>query len=644
MPDLLIEIGCEELPAVACREAERQLAPLCREGLAREEVEPAEVRVYVAPRRLAVVAAGLPAQRPARRSEQRGPRSDAPEQARSGFARKHGLEPEALTDRDGFLWAISDGAPTPLGELAQPLLDGILRGLHFSKSMRWDGGRFSRPVRWLVCKVDGEVAPVTAFGLIAGAGSEGRREGGGAVDVGSAATYLDDLRSVQAMADAGERRQRIEAGLEQVAGWADPLAKLDEVVYLVEWPSVLSGSFDERFLALPQRVVVTAMQSHQRYFPVMDGDGLAPRFVFVANGGEPETVIRGNGEVLAGRLADAEFAYRNDLERGIAAMAGELGRVSFLEGSGSLAEKTARVRQIVDGLSARVGADAAARADAVRAAELCKADLVSGLVGEFGDLQGYAGSLYAQAAGEPQGVSRAIAEHHLPTRQGGDLPASEAGALLAVADKADTLREAFRLGLQPTGSRDPLGLRRAAAGLVAIALERGWELGVEELVGAHAVGFLLDRVEATLTEEGVAVEEVRAARPLAEPVRVAELARALHAHAGPQRDALRDAYRRCTHILGGELAPVELDDGLLAPAGQALARSLDALEGTVTDVRRPFDDRLEAALEIGSALAQFFDEVLVMDPDPRVRSNNLTLLSGVRGTLGSLGDFDQLPG
>lgn len=643
MPDLLIEIGCEELPAVACREAELQLAPLCLEGLAREDVEAAEVRVHVAPRRLAVIAAGLPAQRPARRSEQRGPRSEAPEQARAGFARKHGLEPAQLTERDGFLWAISDGAPTPVGELAQPLLDGILRGLHFSKSMRWDGGRFSRPVRWLVCKLDGDVVPLGAFGLVAGGRSQGRREGGGVVDVGSAASYLEDVRSVQAMADAGERRRRIQSGLDGIAGWADPLAKLEEVVYLVEWPSVLSGTFDERFLALPERVVVTAMQSHQRYFPVLEEGRLAARFAFVANGGEPATVIRGNGEVLAGRLADAEFAYRTDLERGILEMAGELGRVSFLEGSGSLADKTARVRDVVDALAGRVAAADAVRADAARAAELCKADLVSGLVGEFGDLQGYAGSLYAEAAGEPAGVCAAIAAHHLPTRQGGELPGSEAGALLAVADKADTLREAFRLGLQPTGSRDPLGLRRAAAGLVAIALDRGWELGVEELVGADAVGFLLDRAEATLTEQGVAIEEVRAARPLAEPVRVAELARALHAHAGPERDALRDAYRRCKNILG-EQAAGELDEARFGPAEQALANSLEAARGTISDVSRPFGERLQAALAVGAALSSFFEDVLVMDPDPALRANRLALLQCVLDVLGSLGDFDQLPG
>ena len=218
-----------------------------------------------------------------------------------------------------------------------------------------------------------------------------------------------------------------------------------------------------------------------------------------------------------------------------------------------------------------------------------------------------------------------------------------AGALLAVADKADTLREAFRLGLQPTGSRDPLGLRRAAAGLVAIALDRGWELGVEELVGADAVGFLLDRVEATLTDEGVAVEEVRAARPLGEPVRVAELARALHAHAGPERDALRDAYRRCKNILGDE-AGGDPDESAFGPAEQALADSLEGARATISDVGRPFADRLEAALEVGAELARFFDDVLVMDPDPALRANRLALLARVLDVLGSLGDFDQLPG
>ena len=275
---------------------------------------------------------GLPAERAAQRQEVRGPRVDAPEQARAGFARKHGLSADDLVERDGLVWAISEGAATAVDELVPELVSAMVGAINFSKSMRWDHGRFSRPVRWLVVKVDDRVVPVELFGLVATGVSRGHRFLAGAVEVGSAASYREDMRGAYVLVDTRERRELIEQGLSAAGGWVDPLRKLDEVVHLAEWPSVLTGRIDERFLELPERVVITAMQSHQRYFPVRSGETLEPRFLFVANGGDPDTVIRGNEEVLVGRLTDAEFAFASDLARGIEAMAAELDRVSFLEG------------------------------------------------------------------------------------------------------------------------------------------------------------------------------------------------------------------------------------------------------------------------------------------------------------------------
>ena len=340
--------------------------------------------------------------------------------------------------------------------------------------MRWDGGRFSRPVRWLVCKLDEQPVDVELFGVRSGVVSRGHRFLGGEARIGSASTYLEDVRGVRVVADAAERRELITEGLDQGGEWIDPMDKLAEVTYLVEWPVVLEASFDERYLLLPPRVPITAMQSHQRYFPVAgEGGGLAPRFLFVANGAaKPEIVIAGNEEVLVGRLEDASFAYERDLDRGIEAMLAELGRVSFLEGGGSLADKTARVGELAEPLCDRNEAGEDVRIAVLRAAELCKADLVSRLVSEFSDLQGYAGSVYARQAGEPEPVCAAVEEHYMPVDAGGALPVGEAGALLSVADKVDTVAVAFALGHQPTGSRDPYGLRRAAAGTVAIVLER----------------------------------------------------------------------------------------------------------------------------------------------------------------------------
>jgi glycyl-tRNA synthetase beta chain len=426
------------------------------------------------------------------------------------------------------------------------------------------------------------------------------------------------------------------AGLDSAGPWADPAGKLEEVVYLVEWPVVLEGHFDRGYLDLPDRIVITAMQSHQRYFPFRAAGGeLEPRFVFVANGGDPEVVRAGNEEVLAGRLDDAAFAHRRDLDRGLEAMVAELGRVSFLEGSGSIADKVARLGPLVERLSDANGLPAEARAAALRAAALCKADLVSGLVSEFADLEGYAGSLYARAAGEDEAVCAAIEQHHRPREAGGELPAGEAGAVLSVADKADTLAVAFGRGLEPTGSRDPFGLRRAAAGLVAIALHRGYTLDPPALVGERAAAFLLDRLEPMLLDDGITVEEVRAARGsgVLEPVAVAALARALHAFAGPGRDAVRDAYGRCVRI-AGSTPPGTVDPALLTePEERDLAAALDHPPET-----------LEQAAELAPAVTRFFDDVLVMAPDEAVRRNRLTLVANVAAALRTLGDFGQLPG
>ena len=636
MPDLLVEIGCEELPAAACRQAEEQLPGLLETGLERAGIAAAECRIHVAPRRLAALAFGLPAERPAERSEVRGPREDAPEQALAGFARKHGLDAAARERREGFVWAVSEGAPTPVAALVPDLVRSLVEGIQFSKTMRWEGGRFSRPIRWLVVKLDDEVVPMRLAGLASGDTTSGHRYEGGHARLGMAASYLDDLRAVRAMADSGERRAAIVAGLDDAGPWQDPGGKLDEVVHLVEWPVVLQGGFDARYLELPDRVVETAMQSHQRYFPVRRvGADLEPRFLFVGNGGDPDVVRAGNEEVLVGRLDDAAFAYGRDLERGLEARAAELGRVSFLEGSGSLADKVARLAPIIERLCAENGLADAARVAALRAALLCKADLVSGLVSEFSALEGYAGAVYAHAAGEDEAVAAAIEEHHRPSEAGGELPATDAGAVLSVADKADTLAVAFGLGLEPTGSRDPFGLRRAAAGIVAIALARGLTIAPQELVGGAATAFLLDRLEPILLDEGVTVEEVRAARGsgAVEPVAVADLARRLHAFAGPDRDALRDAYNRCVRI-AGETPAGEPDPALLKePAERALAEA----------IRTP-PDSLEAAAALAPMVNAFFDDVLVMDPDERLRANRLRLVGGTASVLGHYGDFAQLPG
>jgi glycyl-tRNA synthetase beta chain len=636
MADLLVEVGCEELPAAHCRIAEDALPGLLAAELEWAGIPAERITAHVAPRRLAAIAQGIPERREAQRQEVRGPRADAPGQARQGFARKHGLSAEALEEREGFVWAVSEGAAVPAAELVAAAVAGAVGGLQFPRTMRWPGGRFSRPIRWLVCKLGTDVVAAQVAGVAATGGSRGPRPGKETVSIGSAATYLDDLRAHGVLVDAGERRAAIQAGLEQHGG-SDPMGKLEEVVYLVERPHVLVGEFPAGYLDLPERIPVTAMQSHQRYFPIRAADGgLEPRFVVISNGGDAEVVRRGNEEVLVGRLDDARFAYDRDRQLGLGAMVAELDRVSFIEGGGSLGDKAARLGRLVEALCDRNGVDRGVRATAIRAAALCKADLVSRLVSEFSALQGYAGSVYAADAGEPADVCAAIEEHHRPDEAGGELPASPAGALLAVADKGDTVQVAFAAGLEPTGSRDPYGLRRAAAGLVAIVLARGWRIDLPALVGEGAVGFVLDRLEPVLLDEGVTIEELRAARGsgATEPADVAGLARDLHAFAGPRRDAVRDAYGRCARI-AGDTAAGDIDDALLSePAERALADALASGAG----------DTLESAAELAVAIEHFFEEVLVMADDDAVRTSRLRLVAGVRDRLRRLGDFAQLPG
>ncbi|MGH3139107.1 MAG: glycine--tRNA ligase subunit beta [Gaiellales bacterium] len=637
MPDLLVEIGCEEVPAAHCRIAEAALPGLFAAELDRAGLPAERVGIHVAPRRLAVMAYGLPERREAERREVRGPRTDAPEEARQGFARKYRTNAEALEERDGFVWVVSEGAAAPAAELVPAAISAAVAGLQLPRTMRWPGGRFSRPIRWLVAKLDGEVLAAEVTGVSASGESRGPRPGRERVPIGSAATYLDDLRAHGVIVDAGERRATIVAGIDAAGGCDDPMGKLDEVVYLVERPRVLTGEFSAGYLDLPERIPVTAMQSHQRYFPIRSADGaLEPRFLVVANGGDDDVVRRGNEEVLAGRLDDAEFAFARDRRHGLVGMVAELDRVSFLEGSGSLAAKAARLVPLVERLCEANDLGGDVRHAATRAAGLCKADLVSRLVGEFSALQGYAGSVYAAEAGEPADVCAAIEEHHRPDEAGGALPASPAGAVVALADKGDTIQVAFAAGLEPTGSRDPYGLRRAAAGLVAIALDRRWQVDLPALVGAGGVGFVLDRLEPVLLEEGVTIEEVRAARGSGEtePAEVAARARDLHEFAGPRRDAVRDAYGRCARI-AGETAAGPLDERLLADAAErALADALAAGDGAT----------LDAAADMAPAVERFFDEVLVMSDDEAVRQNRLTLVANVRDRLRRLGDFAQLPG
>ena len=642
MPARQRVIGCEELPASACREAAEQL---------RDRWLPAfgPGTVYAGPRRLALHVTDLAEREPDQWVK--GPPERLRDKAAAGFARKHGVAVEELEARDGFLGVLVPGRT--LEETLPERLAEIVEGLSFSKSMVWETGgiRFSRPVRWLCAKVDDRDLDVAVAGVPSGGRSSGHRFTHGEVDVPGADAYVEVLRRAGVEPDAEERRRLIVEGLDRIGGWSDPAGVIEEVVYLVESPLVLEGRFDERFLALPARVVQVAMQSHQRYFPLEGA-----RFAFVANGGDPATVVTGNERVLEGRLEDAHFTFERDVARGIEALVDSLASITFVAGAGSFADKAARLTELVGEL----GGGEASR----EAARLAKADQAAELVREFPDLEGHIGAEYARLAGFPEAVCAAIEEQYRPDAADGPLPQTEPGRVLAAAERVDNLTVAFALGQRPTGSRDPHGLRRAAIGLCRLAVEGGLAIDVGRLVArdlallveqgavvmddpADVTDFVLERLEGLLD---VPVEFVRAARAgaVTELGAVARLAETLAAEVSSDEfERAYVAYDRSNRLAGkadgaaAALKPSLATDEAELALIEALATASPRIDAAIA--QHDFPGAIDAAALLAEPVGRFFDEVLVMAEDASVRANRLRLLLDVRDAVGAIGDLSQIP-
>ncbi|HMK92767.1 MAG TPA: glycine--tRNA ligase subunit beta, partial [Thermoleophilia bacterium] len=617
--DLLFEIGVEELPYKVCQSLLAQLrgdgtveAPgLVHELLAADRLlgpdesanEPGafsreRLRVMIAPRRVAVLVRDVPRVQTAQTVRYRGPRADvafgpdgAPTKAGQGFARGKGVEPGDLVretvDGTEFVVAEIEADRRPAENVLPDLCRRLITSLQIPRGMRWgakppqadDYLRFSRPIRWLVCLFGADPVRFDFYDLRSGDVTQGHRVLGRAIIVDRADHYERHLREQSVIVDQDERRRLTVEGLDAAAAklggrWSDPAGVLEENIYLAEWPSVHAGSFDERHLRLPREVLVTAMQSHQRYSAVEDAEGrLLPAFLYVSNA-DPKAaavITHGNERVLEGRLDDAEFEYDRDLAEGLDSMAGRLKDVVFHARLGSLADKSSRLVRLARSLAeaagspadeTAIGAAAASTAltvpvsgeldAAVVAARYAKADLVSQVVIEFPSLQGRVGGVYAAHAAADPRVAQAVAEHYLPLSATAPTPGSLAGGLVAIADKIDNIAGAWVAGEKPTGSRDPYGLRRAAMGIVRIALERRLDivpraladtaLRVYDEQGAQCstktgddsageiAAFIWERLEGLLLDEGLPFPLVEAALGAAaagaDLARVADLAHA----------------------------------------------------------------------------------------------------------------------
>ena len=722
MSTLLIEIGCEELPYKVCESVIRQLegdgetAGLARrlldEARLAEPGAPAPV-VLVSPRRIAVLADDVPDRQTARTDDFRGPKAEVAfdadgnlTKAGQGFARSKGAEPGDVRRevQDGTEFAVVRvEAPRALAADVLPdLVSKLVTGLQIPRGMRWGRRpagedeylRFSRPIRWFVVLLGSHRIDGSFYGLRFGDVSQGHRVLGSPIILDKAGHYEKHLREQKVVVSQHERRSLITEGLDarakELGGeWSDPGDVLAENLFLVEWPSVESGRIDERHLRLPDPVLITAMQSHQRYLPVRDAEGrLLPAFLYVSNA-DPKAaalITHGNERVLGGRLDDAEFACDRDVAEGLEAMAARLGAVVFHEKLGSLADKAARLQGLAAGLAAAPGSAAGAAGGngsgatapldetVVTAARLAKADLVSQVVIEFPSLQGEMGGIYARGGGLGEAVARAVGQHYFPLSATAPLPDTVAGALLAVADKVDNIVGAWAAGAKPSGSRDPYGLRRAAMGIVRIALEYGlrfsltgvlqsavdqFELqGVEGLddprraaIVAETAAFVRERLQVQLLDAGLPFPSVEAAlaAPAGDLPALAARAKTFAALAG--RDFFEDAvtaYNRCAALASKdpEAGKRSVDPALFSyDAEGELAAAVEKARGPLLHALQHLE--LETAVKhaagLRPAVDKYFDDVLVMDQDDAVRANRLAQLAAVTALIGSIGEFSRLP-
>lgn len=494
--DLLLEIGTEEIPAKFMPGALAQLENTTKAKLADLRISHGEVKAVGTPRRMAIIVRAVAANQKDKHSENKGPSvkiafadDGTPTKAALGFARGQGVDPSNFVVKDGYVYAIVQEVGRPVGELLPSLLTDVINHLSFPKSMHWGDldMRFVRPIRWIVALFGSEVVPFTLPGVTSGKVTRGHRFLGEAeVEVNSVDDYFAKLGENFVMVDQDVRRRVIKEQIENLAVSRGGTATIDEelleeVVHLVEYPTALCGSFEEKYLSLPPEAIITPMREHQRYFPVTGKDGkLLPMFITVRNGGTEhiDIVRHGNERVLRARLADARFFFEEDQKISLANRVEKLKSIVFQEGLGTLYDKVLRIERLAAAIGHMLGINQDELTIVNRGAHLSKADLVTGMVCEFTELQGIMGREYARLSGEKPAVTQAIFEHYLPRFAGDILPQTTAGRLISIADKMDNIVATFSRGLIPTGSQDPYALRRQALGIVNILIDANYSVSL----------------------------------------------------------------------------------------------------------------------------------------------------------------------
>ena len=685
---LAFEIGTEELPAFDLHAATLKLGGLMEEALSGARISFEEVSVFTTPRRLITIVSGLPESTEESVEEFRGPSvkiafddEGNPTKAALGFARGKGVDASALERRDEngteYVWAVKRTPAQATADLLPAILTGLITAIPWPKTQRW-GSRheqFSRPVRWLLALLDDEVVPVEFAGLASGRITRGHRFlAPGPHEVANAADLIGILRGAKVVPSEEEREASIRAQVAEIEKKTGLVAELpaktmEEVVNLTEFPTVMVGAFDELFLAVPKEITVDAMLMHQRYFPLFNADGTLSNKFLITSNGDPAfeaNIVDGNQRVVAARLYDAKFFYDEDLRRPLEDYVERLDTVVFQEQLGTVRAKTVRVEKLAEHLSADAALSAQDAADAARAAHLCKADLVTGAVVEFTSVQGIMGGYYAAAAGETDQVAHAIADHYRPRFAGDELPASTVGKVVAMADKLDTICGLFAVDQGPTGSSDPFALRRAALGIIAIledglpvslmgAIDRALDSYESEglsfdraAVRAAVIEFFVTRTRVMLRDSGCESDAIDAvlAAGVAEPAEILRRVRSLEDARNNAPDTFNDlatAYARANNLRDASLG-TEVDEGLINEVEHALFCAVVQAEGRVA--RALEADDYQAALSelagLRKPIDMFFERIMVMDEDQKLRENRLRLLNRFVGVFQGVADFGKM--
>ncbi|WP_231730112.1 glycine--tRNA ligase subunit beta [Novosphingobium sp. Fuku2-ISO-50] len=664
----LLELRSEEIPARMQAQARADLERLFRKELESAGLRPGAipdaVKVWSTPRRLALIARDLPLATEAVREELKGPRTSAPPQALEGFLRKTGLSADQLTERDGVWFAVLERPGRATADVLAEAIPALIRAFPWPKSQRWGAAslsseslRWVRPLSGIIALLGGEVVPCDIGGIVSGRETVGHRfHHQGTITIDGVDDYAAKLRAAHVIVDHAEREAIVRDGARRAASEAGLVLVDDEGLVienagLTEWPVPLLGRFDEAFLAVPPEVIQLTARVNQKYFICRDAAGkLANAFVCTANiaaRDEGAAIITGNRKVLAARLSDARFFWDQDQKTPLAEQAKKLGRITFHDKLGSLAEKVARVADLAEWLAQEGLVPGADPAEARLAAQLCKTDLVTEMVGEFPELQGLMGGYYARVEGLPDAVADAIRDHYKPVGQGDDVPRAPVTVAVALADKLDTLRGFFAIDEKPTGSKDPFALRRAALGVIRLITDNGLRLAVAE---GDLLAFFADRLKVQQREAGVRHDLIDAVFALGgedDLVRLLARVHALQAFVGTEDGVnLLAGYKRAANILKKETwqplpqtYTAEPDEALL---GAALAEAAPKVEAGIAS--EDFTAAMAALASLRAPIDAFFETVTVNDADASKRANRLALLDLFRAAVHKVADFSRIEG